>query len=148
MRQSEAVQAHLNQLSIICGAIVSGVLVFAVVVWYLLSSGSMPPADLELPSWMGTLTNLVALVALIKAVLLPRLIGAPAAGAPEEAFISWHKKVTIVGFALRDGATLIALVGAMLTGQLAGAAVLVGLAVLSMVMAWPRADQMGKAGSA
>ena len=94
MRQSEEVQAHLRQLSIICFAVFSGVVIFTAVVWYLLASGDFPPEDLDFPSWMGSMFNAVALV------------------------------------------------GAMLTGQLVGAIVVVGLAIISMVPAWPRVDQM------
>ena len=73
MRQSEEVQAHLRQLSIICFAVFSGVVIFTVVVWYLLASGDFPPEDLDFPSWMGPMFNAVALVALVKAHLIPRL---------------------------------------------------------------------------
>lgn len=97
MRQSEEVQAHLRQLSIICFAIFSGVVIFTAVVWYLLASGGFPPEDLDFPSWMGSMFNVVALVALV---------------------------------------------GAMLTGQLVGAIIVVGSAIISMVPAWPRVEQM------
>jgi hypothetical protein len=142
MQQTEAMKSHLNQLSIFCSAIFAGVAVFAAVVWYLLDSGSMPPQDLDLPSWMSTLFNVAALVAMLKAHFLPRLFGTPGPGAQEEAWLAWHKKTTMVGFAFRDAGALIALVGAMLTGQLVGAAFMVGLASLTMVLAWPRADQL------
>jgi hypothetical protein len=142
MQQSEAVKRHLMQLSTICAAIVGGVAIFAGVVWYLLSTSTMPPQDLDFPSWMGTLLNVAALVALLKAQFLPRLFGTPGSGAPEGAWLAWHKKTTIVGFALREAAAFIALVGAMLTGQLVGAVFMVGLAFLAMVLAWPREAQL------
>jgi hypothetical protein len=142
MPPSEATKGHLTQLSIICFAILTGVVIFAGVVWYLLKTGSMPPQDMELPSWTGTLLNVAALVALIKAQLLPRLLGRPTRDAPEEAHLAWHKRTVIVGFALREAAALLALVGVMLSGQMVGASVMVGLAVLSMVLAWPREAQL------
>ena len=142
MRQSEEVQAHLRQLSIICFAVFSGVVIFTVVVWYLLASGDFPPEDLDFPSWMGSMFNAVALVALVKAHFIPRLFGKPGPGAPETAWMAWHKKTIIVGFALREGAAFVALVGAMLTGQLVGAIIMVGLAIISMIPAWPRVEQM------
>lgn len=138
MQPSEAQKAHLTQLSIICSAILTGVAIFAGVVVYLLRTGSMPPKDMDLPSWMGTLFHVVALVALIKAQLLPHLFGRPSRDAPEEAHLAWHRRTVIVGFALREAAALMALVGLMLTGQVAGATFMVGLAILTMVLAWPR----------
>jgi hypothetical protein len=143
VQHSEAMKKHLNQLSIICSAILGEVAIFAGVVWYLLNSGSMPPQDLDLPSWMSTLINVAALIALLKAQFLPRLFGSPGPNDPEEAWLAWHKRTTIVGFALREAAAFMALVGAMLTGQLVGAILMVGLAFLTMILAWPRADQLG-----
>lgn len=139
MHQSDAVHHHLRQLTIICFAILSGVIVFSGVVWYILSNGSPPPEDLDLPPLKGTLFNVVALG---KASLLPRLMPPPNPGASDEDVLAWHKRNTILGFALREGGAIIALVGAMLTGRLAGTAAVVGLAVLTMVLAWPRQEQL------
>lgn len=147
MLQSEETRAHLQQLSIVCLAILSGVLVFAGVTWYLLSSGRLPPDGLTLSPWIGTTFNVLALVLLAKAHLLPRLFSPPAAGMPEGVRLSWHKRNTILGFALREAAALIALVGAMLTGQLTGATLLVGLVILTMILAWPREGQLGRTGA-
>jgi len=142
VRRSDALAAHLRQLSIVCVAILVGVLVFTGVVWYLLGSGDLPPQDRGLPSWLGPLLNLVGLVALVKAYFLPRLLAAPEPGAPEKTVLAWHKKTTIVGFALREAAAFIALVGALLTGRLTGAVTVVGLALFTMILAWPRAAQI------
>jgi len=142
MYQTEAAQNHLRQMNVVAGAILAGILVFSGVVWFLLGSGGFPPQDLELPSWTGTLANVVALVALGKALLLPRIFRAPGPGGSEEAILAWHRKTVIVGFALREAAAFVALVGAMLTGQLTGAFLMVGLALFTMVLAWPRADQL------
>ena len=142
MNQSEGVRTHLNQLSIIASAIIAGVAIFAVVVWYLLSTGAMPPQDMDLPGWMGTGFNALALVMLVKAYLLPRIFSRPGQGAPEEAMLAWHKKTTIVGFALREAAAFTALVGAMLTAQIVGAIVMVGLTFVTMILTWPRAAQI------
>lgn len=143
MQQSEPVKGHLSQLNIICSAIFAGVVIFAAVVWYLLRSGAMPPHDMDLPAWTSTLANVLALVVLLKAQFLPRLFGIPGSGASEEDWIAWHKRTVVVGFALREGAAFIALVGAMLTGRLVGATYMVGLAFLAMVLAWPRMGQLG-----
>jgi hypothetical protein len=138
---SEAVEQHLKQLGIISFAIVSGVVIFGGVVWYLLNSGGFTPPD-GLPTYLATLFNLMALVALVKAHFLPRLFSAPPPEAPEESRLAWHKRKTILGFAIREGAAFIALVGVLLTGQQAGGFAMAGLAVVTMVFAWPRGDQL------
>ena len=45
---SEAVEQHLRQMGIICFAIVSGVVIFWGVVWYLLGSGGFAMAGLAI----------------------------------------------------------------------------------------------------
>ena len=142
MRQSEGVQAHLRQLNLICLAFLSGILIYSAVVWFLLTSGSAPPEDLDLEPWMGTLFNGIALVALVRAHFPPKLLRAPGRDAPEEDLIAWHKKTTLIGFSLREGAALIALVGAQLTGKVVGATAMVGWAIIAMILAWPRAGQL------
>jgi hypothetical protein len=139
---SVAAEQHLRQLGIICFAIVVGVVIFGGVVWYLLGAGLFTPLE-GLPSYLGTVFNLTALVILGKAHLLPRLSPPPSSPeAPEEAWLSWHKRNTIIGFALREGAAFLALVGVLLTGQQAAGFAVAGLAIVAMVFAWPRADQL------
>ncbi len=140
---SEAVQQHLRRLGVICFAILMGVVIFGGVVWYLLESGSFSPPG-NLPPYLATVFNLVALVAILKAYLLPRFFQRPpeAPEAPEEAWLAWHNRTTIVGFALREGAALVALVGVLVTGQRIGGFAMAGLAVLSMILAWPRSEHL------
>jgi hypothetical protein len=142
MHQSEPVQAHLRRLTLICFAFLSGILIYSGVVWFLLTSGSMPPEDLDLAPWMGTLFNGVALVVLVTAHFWPKLLRAPGRDASDEDLIAWHKRTTLSGFSLREGAALIALVGALLTGKVVGAIALVGWAIIAMLLAWPRKEQI------
>jgi hypothetical protein len=140
---SEAVQQHLRRLGMICVAILMGVVIFGGAVWYLLDSGSFSPPE-GLPSYLSTLFNLVALVAILKAYLLPRFFQRPpeAPEAPEEAWLAWHNRTTVVGFALREAAAFIALVGVLITGQKTGGFAMAGLAVLSMILAWPKSEHL------
>jgi hypothetical protein len=140
-RPSEAMERHLRQLGIICFATVSGVVIFAGVVWYLLSSGRFSPLE-KLPPYFGLVFNLAALLFLVKAQLLPRLRPAPHAGAPEESYLAWHRINTILGFALREGGAFLALIGVLLTGSMPVGFATAGLAVVAMVLAWPRQDQI------
>ena len=132
---------HLRQLTIICLAILTGVVLFAGVVWYLLNSGAFIPPE-SVPPYLATVLNLVGLLFLLKAHLLPRFFRPPPQGAAEEDLLGWHRQVTIIAFALREAAALGALVGALLTGKLAAATAIVGLVVVTMILAWPRADQI------
>ena len=138
---SEAVEQHLKQLNIFCFAILSGVVIFGGVVWFLLNGGGFTPPD-GIPTYFATLFNLVALAALLKAFFLPRLFPPPAPGAPEESRLDWHRKDTLLGFALREGGAFIALVGVLLTGRISGGFAVAGLAILAMAFAWPRVDQL------
>ena len=81
-------------------------------------------------------------MALVRAHFPPKLLRAPGRDASEEDLIAWHKKTTLIGFSLREGAALIALVGAQLTGKAVGAIVMVGWAIIAMILAWPRAEQL------
>ena len=138
---SEALEEHIKQLNIICFAVVSGMLIFAGLVWYLVAGGGFTPPE-GLPSYLAMVLNLTGLVFLVKAHFLPRISPGPSQGAPEEARIAWHKRNTILGFALREGGAFVALVGVLLTGQMAGGFAVAGLAILAMVFAWPRAEQV------
>jgi hypothetical protein len=142
MQQSERMTQHLNQLSLIWFAIVGGIILFAAVVGYLMGEAILPPKDAEFPPWTSLLLNGVALVFLVKAQLLPRLFGVPGEGASEEEWITWHKKTSILGYALREAAALIVIVSWMLTGEKIAAIFMVGLALMAMVFAIPRADQL------
>ena len=140
-RPSERVDHHLRQLGVICSAMLMGVVVLGGIVWYLLNSGGFTPPE-GMPGFSAILFNLVALVAIVKTLFLPRLFPPPTEGAPEEELLAWHQRTTIVGFALREAAALTALVGVMLTGQQVGGFAMAGLALVAMVLAWPRLEQL------
>lgn len=138
---SEAVGQHIRQLGIICVAIVSGVAIFGGVVWVLLTGGGYTPSD-GIPDYLGLILNLTGLAFLAKAQLLPRFRPPPPPSAPEADRIAWHRLTTILAFALREGAAFLGLVGALLTGRMAGGFAVAGLAILSMIFAWPRPEQV------
>ena len=140
-RQSEAFAQHLRQLSVICFALMTGISLFGGIVWYLLNGGGFTPPD-GIPGYLSTLLNVLALLAIVKALFLPRLFPPPPRDASEEGLLAWHQRATIIGFALRDGAAMMALVGVLITGQQPGGFAVAGLAVLSMGLSWPRANQI------
>ncbi len=136
---SEAMKQHVKQFGIICFAIMSGVIIFSGVVWYLVNQGGFTPSE-GLPAYLATVLNLVALVV----VLVVHYSSLGLCPPPPEVhrrkpYLAWHRRNTILGFALREGGAFIALVGVLLTGEQVGGFAMAGLALLSMVLAWPRA---------
>jgi hypothetical protein len=132
---------HLGRLRILCGAILAGVVVFAAVVWFLLSFGAFTPPD-TLPPHLGRILGVGGILIILVAHFLPRFFRRPPEEAPEEAHLGRHGQVTIITFALREGGALVALVGALLTGELAGGMAVASLAVVTMLLAWPREEQV------
>jgi hypothetical protein len=141
LNPSDAARQHLKQLGIICFAIITGVVIFWCVVWYLLGTGAFTPPE-GLSPFLASFFNLAALLALVVSFLLPRLFSPPPPGAPEEDLLARHKRDTILGFAVREGAAFIALFGVLLTGQAAGGFAMAGLAIVAMAFAWPRMAQL------
>ena len=142
MHQNDDLAAHLRQLRVICLAIPSGVVIFAGVVWYLLSSGSFEPPMAGEDTYLGNLLNLIGLSTLVIAHFVPVLMKAPGRGASYDDVMNWHRISTIVSFAVREAAAFMALVGGLLTGRLGWAFAVAGLAIVTMVLAWPRAGQL------
>ena len=81
-------------------------------------------------------------MALVTSHFWPKLLRPPDRDASEEDLIAWHKQATMIGFSLREGAALFALVGVLLTGKVLMAMAMVGWAIIAMILAWPRADQL------
>ena len=136
-----ALAEHLRLLTILGLAIVSGVVLFGGVVWYLVNVGGFSGST-EFPAYAPLLANVLALAIILKAQFLSRFFRPPDHGASEETVLAWHKRNTIVGFALREGAAFVALVAVLLTGQQVGGFAVAILAVVSMLLAWPRAEQL------
>jgi hypothetical protein len=138
---SEGREQQLRVLRIVCFAILMGVVMFAGVVWYLVNPGGIRLGE-AFPSYLSTLLNLAALGLLLIAHLIPKLLKAPGGDAPEESHLAWFTRVTIIAFALREGAAFVALVGVLVTGQQAGGFAVAGLAVAAMIYEWPRASRL------
>jgi hypothetical protein len=117
------------------------VVVFGGVVWYLLGATVYKPSE-GIPPSLATLLSSLALTLLLAAHLLPRFLKPPSRGEPEESLLAWHQQTTIIGFALREGAALLALVGALVTGRMVGGAAVAALTLVTMVLAWPREEQI------
>jgi hypothetical protein len=60
----------------------------------------------------------------------------------EQSRLAWHTQTTVIAFALREGAAIIVLGGVLLTGQQVGGFAVVGLALMAMILGWPRQSQL------
>jgi hypothetical protein len=149
MTGSEEIRQHFRILSVICMAILSGILIFAGVVWFLRSSGEFAGGGSESGASLSTVLNLAALSTLVVAHILPRSLAATSPGAQQEEVLATHKKATIVSMAIREGAALMALVGVLVTGEFKLGMAVAGLAVVLILLGWPRRSQIeGKLPSA
>jgi hypothetical protein len=141
MSSSPERKQHLRTLNIICAAIVSGIVALGVVVYVLLRSGTLGP-DPSVSDLTGMVINLMALAVLVVAQFLPRQLPRPGAGASGAEVFAWHKKTIIIATALREGAAFLALVGILLTGSWSPGIGVVVLAVLLILLGWPRETQL------
>ena len=142
MAESEEVRQHLRVLSVICAAILSGILLSAGVTWYLRSSGTFGGDTSGGAVNLSTILNLAALMVLVVAHFLPRALAATGPGAPFEEILAAHKRSIIIGMALREGAALMAIVGVLLTGEVTPGMTVAGLAVVLILLGWPRKSQL------
>ncbi|MFC1660143.1 hypothetical protein ACFL3S_01580 [Gemmatimonadota bacterium] len=141
MSKSGLIQQHLRTLSILSAAIVSGIVLFGAVVFYLLSSGGLGQGS-DVPGSTGLILYLSALSVLVVAHFLPKALETPGRGASLEEVLAWHKKTTLIAMGLREGAAFMALVGIMLTGSWTPGIGVAGLAILTIVLGWPRETQI------
>lgn len=128
--------AALRNLRLVCAALMGGVVVLGGVVTVLFSSGFEPLA----PGIEGLLLPVAAGYVLLSLVAAPlvesTLRKMPAEAAPAEAMTRFSNAV-IVGMALREGAGLLAVVVALLTGDLAWGLGLAAVVLLAMTLALP-----------
>lgn len=141
MSPLDGARQHLRTLNIICGAILGGIVLFAVVTYVLLTTGTFSSSPAATGT-VGLILNLAALSVLVLAHFLPRNLPGPGKDAADAEVLLWHRKTVIVATALREGAALMALVGVLLTGSWWPGIGIVGLAALSILFGWPREAQL------
>jgi F0F1-type ATP synthase membrane subunit c/vacuolar-type H+-ATPase subunit K len=117
----------LRTLRLVCVALMAGVVVLGVVVAALLLGGR-----LLLP-----VTGGYALLSLVAAPLLESALRRVPAGADRAQAMGRFSTAVIVGMALREGAALLAVVAALLTGDLAWGLGLATVVLLAMALALP-----------
>ena len=122
-------------------AILAGIVLFAVVTWILLTAGTFSSGSAATGT-LGLILSLAALSVLVVAHFLPRNLPRPSRDASVAEVFIWHKKTIVLATALREGAALMALVGILLTGSWSPGIGVVGLAVLTILLGWPREAQI------
>jgi F0F1-type ATP synthase membrane subunit c/vacuolar-type H+-ATPase subunit K len=126
----------LRTLRLVCVALMAGVVVLGVVVAALLLGGLEPLAP-GLEGLLLPVTGGYALLSLVAAPLLESALRRVPAGADRAQAMGRFSTAVIVGMALREGAALLAVVAALLTGDLAWGLGLATVVLLAMALALP-----------
>jgi len=131
---------NLQNLRLIIPAMAMGVIIFAAIVIFLITGGSMStdpePANLLLLVLAAfAVTELAAYVVVRKVVagnLRRRWLGRAVEDVPSEELVKWFQTLTLVGAALAEGLSLFGLVILLITGNwLAIAAPAIGLLLIA-----------------
>jgi len=136
---------RFQQLQILCGAILSGLVLVNVVLIVLLSSGSITPAPL--PSALPMILFAMALVLLVaspavKAAVFKRFDAEGFSGDNNKIFAAYRTSV-IVALAFREAAGLLGFMLSLLTANPWWSWGLGGAAVIAMVFDWPKREHLG-----
>lgn len=137
-------QGRLNQLRIICLALVMSVVMINVVLLVLKASGDFPPPSIQPPVPLVLFT-----VALVLLVSSPAVKGAVFKRADAEGFggdplkrLAAFQTATIVANAMREAAGIIGFLLALMSGNLWWSWGLGAAAVIAILMDWPKAEQV------
>ena len=142
---SGSIDRQVRSLQVICFAFIVSLVIYAGLAWTLVEVvGFDAVVDLD-----PTLTAAIAMVALgtlPAAEMLSRMLKAKAGllgrDAGAEATLRAYSQAVIVGFALRESCGIIGLVLSLLTGSMLWAVTLSAVALVAMVVAWPRSHAM------
>ena len=136
---------RFRQLHILCGAILSGLVLVNAVLIFLLKSGSIVPAPLPqaiiLILFAIALALLVASPAVKSAVF--KRIGAEGFGADKDKIFAAYQTSNVIAFALREAGGLIGFVLSLLTANVWWSWGLGGAAVIAMIFDWPKREHLG-----
>jgi fatty acid desaturase len=135
----------MNQLRIVCLALVLSVVMVNVTLLVLSGTGEFPPPTLQPP-----VPYILFAVALVLLVSSPAVKGAVFKRADAEGFggdtgkrFAAYQTATIVANALREAAGIIGFLLALLTGNLWWSWGLGAAAVIAILMDWPKEEHVG-----
>ncbi len=141
------VHPQLAKLRMVCGALAFSSALMGFIAWLMvgwLKVGHLMPDVPGLPlSLTVAATVLLLLGSRIRSGLLGR-IPPPALAPGPEPVLAAYERATLVSFALFDGAAVVGLVLALLTGQMRYGLIFALAAVLSMLVRWPRQAELDR----
>jgi hypothetical protein len=152
---------RLRSLRVICLALAAAVGVYAALSWLLLRVLEIEVAPGLPPAVPLTLTALAMILILLSSRLRTTLLGRafprPPLGPPvnggmksaglavsEEAMVAAYRQATLVSFALLEGAGLLGLVVALLSGKPFYGLALCAAALLAMATRWPSESEIDR----
>lgn len=145
-RDRERVTEQLRFLNVVCIGMVAAVIAYAVVAWFV-ASGDGAIAGPELPDGFGWVGVAVALSLLAAAPIVQRktMEGATRRQRPEEgmlASLEHFRLGTLMAFMLREGAAIVGLMLALLTGNPNWCYGLAAVTMVAMIWGWPRREDL------
>lgn len=139
---SEGASSALQQLQIIWGALVAGVVLYTVLIFSLMTAGVLDAATFD-PEIMN-LVGACVLVYMVAALLVRRsMVASIPRDADAETRVSRYKVATIVPMALMESGGFVLITLAILTGVATWALAGGGAAAVLMFFARPTADELG-----
>ena len=142
---SKKIDRQVKSLQVICSGFASSLLVYAGLAWTLVEVLGFQ-AIVELDPTIRTTIAVVALATLPAAEMLTRMLRAKAATVGQETgaevALQSYSQAVIVGFAMREACGVIGLVLSLLTGSWLWAVTLSAVALVAMLVAWPRSHSV------
>lgn len=138
----EAVRA-VAVLQVVAGALAASVVIYAGVAWFLTTEAA--GAGLEargLPALWARFLAVCGIGLILVAPLVERRIRASGKGQELGSGLSEYRTAVLVGFALREAASLLGLVIAVLTGDAFWCYVLSAAALVAMAVGWPSRSRL------
>ncbi len=135
--REEVLRKHFQMLTVLCLAIVSGVVIFGAVAGYLHYSGMFEPTLAGVPF----VREGMVVAGILMVLSVPRLGNAMGPGPSDqsvEAVLGKHKTSVIVTFALSEGVAFLVLVLGLLSSEMTLGLGIAALAVLAMAIRWPK----------
>lgn len=148
IQREEHFARRLRPLRRLCAALAGGVVLVAALSWVLLGPAGVRP--LPLPDAVPlAVTAAAAILILLSSRLRSSIVRRSFPTRPElqpqpEAVLAAYRRATLVSFALLEGAALLGLMVALLSGRLLYGLVLCAAALLGMLTRWPRATEVDR----
>lgn len=143
--RSPDLEATVRTTNLISAAILLAIPMYVVVALTMAADRGPVSTESGLPGILPWVLTSVAVALLLIAQVVRRSLVRAAAGKPTPADrLAGYRTATVVAFALREGAALVGLVLTLLTGDIRWCLGLSALAVLAMLLGWPRSAEAAR----